>query len=137
MTICLADNDLHLQGDLTDSGLNRDCIDSLSGSLQRIESVGKKVIRVDCGRVRAVDVKGLQLLYVWMQCAKIRGAESKLVNLSKKLKQTIQTLGFWHCFSSNSDGIETSITPDLTPCFNENSAQSVVAITPYGKDETL
>jgi len=37
-----------LQGDLTDSAVTGRCIDSLSDSLQQIESGAAKNIRIDC-----------------------------------------------------------------------------------------
>jgi len=92
----------HLHGDLTHSGMTSGSIDALDVSLQRIESGGEKNIRIDCSRIRTSDISGLQLLYVWMQCARFRGVEPELVNLSDSLQQAMQMMGVGHCFTGNS-----------------------------------
>jgi anti-anti-sigma regulatory factor len=99
MTICTEGTVSHLQGDLTHSGVTHNIINLLAVSLQKIVSAGEKNIRIDCERIRAADLSGLQLLYVWMQCAKFRGVEPELVNLSDNLQQTMQRMGLWHCFT--------------------------------------
>jgi ABC-type transporter Mla MlaB component len=91
----------HLYGDLTHSGVTDNIISSLAVSLQKIESRGEKNIRIDCGKIRSADINGLQLLYVWMHCARFRGVEPELFNLPDCLQQTMRKLGIRHCF----DGI--------------------------------
>lgn len=88
----------HLRGNLTRYGVTHGCIDSLSVTLQQIESGGRKKIRIDCQRILSADFSGLQLLYVWMQCARFRGVEPELINLSAGLQQAMQTMGVEHCF---------------------------------------
>lgn len=88
----------HLQGDLTHSGMTHGCIDSLTRFLQQMASEGEKCIRIDCGRIRRADVGGLRLLYVWMQCARLRGVELELVNLSDCLRQVMRNFGLGHGF---------------------------------------
>jgi ABC-type transporter Mla MlaB component len=88
----------HLKGDLTHSGVTRNIINSLAVSLQKIVSVGEKNIRIDCGRIRSADISGLQLLYVWMHCARFRGVEPELVNLPVNLQQLMHRMGLEHCF---------------------------------------
>lgn len=88
----------HLSGDLTHSGVTRNIVKLLAVSLQKIVSVGEKKIRIDCGRIRSADIRGLQLLYVWMHCARFRGVEPELVNLPAKLQRTMQSMGLKHCF---------------------------------------
>ena len=88
-----------LQGDLTESGVTGKCIASLSDSLQELESAGAKNIRIDCGRILRADLAGLSLLYTWMQCARFRGVELELVNLSEGLRQVMRGLGIRHCFT--------------------------------------
>ena len=100
MKICMEGTVAHLQGDLTDSGMTHDSIDSFGAALQQIESGGQKNIRIDCTRIRLADICGLQLLYVWMQCARFRGVEPELVNLSNSLQLAIQGLGLGHCFAA-------------------------------------
>lgn len=97
----------HLQGDLTHSGVTQNIINSLAVSLQKIVSVGNKNIHIDCKRICTADIRGLQLLFVWMQSARFRGVEPDLVNLSDGLRQTIQKMGFGHCFTGDSTHPET------------------------------
>jgi len=97
----------HLQGDLTHPGVTHNIINLLAVSLQKIISGGDKKIRIDCERIRTADICGLQLLYVWMQSARIRGVESELINLSHSLRQSIQRMGFEHCFTGISTRPET------------------------------
>jgi anti-anti-sigma regulatory factor len=96
----------HLQGDLTHSGVTDNIINSLSVSLQQVASGGEKKFHIDCGRIGTADFRGLQLLYVWMQCARFRGVEPVLVNLSDTLQKIMKTTGLGHCFTS-----KTSATP--------------------------
>lgn len=107
MTICFEGTVVHLQGDLTHSGVTHNIINSLAVSLQQIESGGEKSIRIDCGGVRSADISGLQLLYVWMQCARFRGVEPELINLPDSLQQTMQKMALGHCFSGNSAHLKT------------------------------
>jgi ABC-type transporter Mla MlaB component len=99
MKIFMNGNNGQLQGNLTDSGVTGSCIDSLTDSLQQIETCGAKKIRIDCGRVLRADMGGLRLLYVWMQCAGFGGIELELVNLSDGLWQVIRSFGLGHCFA--------------------------------------
>jgi anti-anti-sigma regulatory factor len=101
MKICTKGTVAHLQGDLTHTGVTNNIADSLAVALQIIVSGGDKYIHIDCERIRSADISGLQLLYVWMQCARFRGVEPALVNLSDSLRQTIQRMGFGHCFTGN------------------------------------
>ena len=87
-----------LQSNLTDSGVNGSCIDSLTDSLQQIETGGAKNICIDCGRVFRTDISDLRLLYVWRQCARFRGIELELVNLSDCLRQVMHKFGLRRCF---------------------------------------
>jgi len=92
----------YLRGDLTRSGVELNIINSLSPSLDKVSLAGDNRIRIDCGGVRTADTIGLQLLYVWMECAKLRGVESELVNLPDGLQNTIHAMGLEHCFAGNS-----------------------------------
>ena len=89
----------HLQGDLTHSGVTDNIINLLAVSLQKIVAGGNKILRIDCERIRTADISGLQLLYVWMQCARFRGVEPELVNLPDSLQQAMQRMGLGHCFA--------------------------------------
>jgi anti-anti-sigma regulatory factor len=99
----------HLQGDLTHLGVTHNIINSLAVSLHQIVPGREKNFRIDCTRIRAADISGLQLLYVWMQCARFRGVEPVLVNLSASLQKTMRGMGLGHCFTGNSTYPEISI----------------------------
>jgi len=98
MAICIKEKVAHLQGDLTYSGMTQNISDSLAVSLRQLDSGGKKNIRIDCGRILTADISGLQLLYVWMQCARFAGVESELFNIPDCLQQTMERMGLEHCF---------------------------------------
>lgn len=89
----------YLYGTLTHSGVTDNIINSLAISLQKVELAGEKSIRIDCGKISSADISGLQLLYVWMQCARFRGVEPKLVNLSAGLLLSIKSAGLGHYFT--------------------------------------
>jgi anti-anti-sigma regulatory factor len=91
----------YLQGDLTHSGATRNIINSLAVTLNQVTSGSEKNIRIDCTKIRAADISGLQLLYVWMQCARFSGVEPELVNISDSLQHTLLKTGLGHCFAGN------------------------------------
>jgi len=99
MAMYSKDTVAHLQGDLTHSGVTRNIINSLASCLHRITAGNEKNIRIDCGKVRAADISGMQLLYVWMQCARFRGVEPELINLPDSLQRAMQRMGIGHCFA--------------------------------------
>jgi len=107
MKICTEDTVARLQGDLTHSGVTDNIINLLAGSLQKTVSGGNNNIRIDCERIRTADIRGLQLLFVWMHSARIRGVESELINLSDSMQQSMQRMGFEHCFTGISTHPET------------------------------
>lgn len=96
MSIRMVGMEAHLEGDwtLTGAALN---IDSLTRSLQQIESGKEMNLRIDCREVSKADASGLQLLHVWMECARMRGVEPTLVNVPERLRHTMQSL-IGHCF---------------------------------------
>ena len=96
---------VHLQGHLTRAGVTDGSIDSLAVFLLQIGS-GEKKLRIDCGRIRATDITGLQLLYIWMQCARFNGLEPELVNLSNIMQEAIQSMGLRHHFTGNNTSRE-------------------------------
>jgi anti-anti-sigma regulatory factor len=87
-----------LKNDLTQSGVIYNIINLLAVSLQKIISGGDNKIRIDCEMIRKADIRGLQMLYVWMQSAKSRGVEPELINLSRNLRQAMKKMGFDNCF---------------------------------------
>lgn len=102
MRFCSEGAVAYLQGDLTHLGMSHSLIHSLAIFLQQIVSRGGKEISIDCGRILAADISGLQLLHVWLECAKSRGMKPELVNLPHSLQQAMQRVGFEHCISGNS-----------------------------------
>jgi ABC-type transporter Mla MlaB component len=96
-----------LQGDLTHSGVTHNIINSLAVTLQKIVSGGDTCIRIDCKGICAADISGLQLLYIWMQSARFRGVEPELVNMSDKLLQSFEKMGFGCCFTGDSSQPDT------------------------------
>lgn len=91
MTIRMAGTEAHLEGDWTLSGATQ-YIDSLVHSLQQIEFGKKRNLHIDCRRVSKADANGLQLLSVWMECARMRGVEPTLVNVPERLRHVMQGL---------------------------------------------
>ncbi len=89
----------HLQGDLTHSGISHTITKSLAAALQQIVTRGLKTLHIDCSRIHCADASGLQLLYVWMQCARFRGVEPTLINLPDYLKLSMRSMEFGDCFN--------------------------------------
>jgi anti-anti-sigma regulatory factor len=83
----------YLKGDWTINGVTKGKIDSLAFALQDISSGEGIGLLVDCGHITSIDTTGHQLIYVWVQCARLRGVEPELVNLPDSLRQRLQSLG--------------------------------------------
>ena len=96
MTIRVAGTEAHLEGDWTLNSAAQH-IDILALSLQQLEIGRGKNLSIDCRKVNKTDVSGLQLLNVWMECARIRGVEPTLINVPEKLRNAMQGL-IGHCF---------------------------------------
>lgn len=91
MAIHISGTEAYLDGDWTISGVTRN-LESLSLSLQQIQHGSEKKLRIDCGQMKETDISGLQLLNVWMQCARFRGVEPSLVNVPERLQHVMQVL---------------------------------------------
>ena len=89
MTIRMAGKEAHLEGDWTLSGAALN-MDSLAHSLQQIRSGKEMKLRIDCRQVVKADASGLQILHVWLECARMRGVEPTLVNVPERLRQVMQ-----------------------------------------------
>jgi ABC-type transporter Mla MlaB component len=85
------------RGDWNSSGVILK-IESLS-TLYQLESGLEKFFSIDCSGIRSVDMSGLQLLHVWMQCVKLRGAKPKLVNIPEGMRQMIRRFRLEKCFA--------------------------------------
>jgi ABC-type transporter Mla MlaB component len=92
MKFCSEGTVAYLQGNLIHSGVTQNIINSLAVFLQEIASGGGKKICIDCKKVLVSDISGMQLLYVWMECARFRGMEPELVNLPDTLQQAMRKL---------------------------------------------
>ena len=93
MSMFLEGSDAYLVGDWTLSGTVSN-LEALSFSLQQINSEKEKQLRINCGRIGKVDNSGMQLLNVWMECARIRGVVPRLTNVTENMKQLIQQTDF-------------------------------------------
>jgi len=93
MAIRMEGTDVILTGDWNISGVVGH-VDTLSNILQQVDDLGQKTLKVDCGEIKSVDFNGLQLLKVWLQCARFRGLEPKLVNLSESMRRLMLVTGF-------------------------------------------
>jgi anti-anti-sigma regulatory factor len=111
MSVRMAGTVAHLEGDWTMSGV-ADNIDSMLLSFNQLESGGEKSFQINCGQIEETDTSGLQLLNVWMECARLRGIEPKLVNVTAGMQRAIRELGLSHFFSTTNSGCAlTGITP--------------------------
>ncbi len=88
----------HLEGDWTMTGVVYN-MDLLAFSLNQLESEGKRCLWINCSQVEMADTSGLQLLDTWVGCARLRGIEPKLVNVTDGMLRSINELGFSHLFS--------------------------------------
>jgi anti-anti-sigma regulatory factor len=98
MTVRMVGTVAHLEGDWTMTGV-ADNLDSLVLSLNQLEFIGEKNIQINCGQIEETDTSGLQLLYVWVECARLRGIEPKLVNVTDRMRRAIHEFGFSQSFS--------------------------------------
>jgi ABC-type transporter Mla MlaB component len=87
MKITISGTGVHLDGDWTLAGVTQSAIDSLAVALQQLGTVGARRLDVDCRQVNAIDTTGQQILYVWLQCLRLRGVEPQLVSFPKKLQK--------------------------------------------------
>ncbi len=100
MRIRKTDTKTELSGDWTISGVVGQ-VDSLSHSLIKLSSARNKKVHIDCGGIDAIDMSGLQLLHVWLECASARGIQAILINLPEEMLLTIDRLGLGQCFTDN------------------------------------
>ena len=98
MTVRMAGAVAHLHGDWTMTGV-ADNIESMIVSLGQLEAEGKKNFWINCKDIEDTDTSGLQLLIVWMECARLRGIEPKLVNVPDGMLRSINDFGFSHLFT--------------------------------------
>lgn len=81
MSIDMEGRVAYLSGDWTIASLTKWKIELLADVLQQIDAQGGWKLQVDCGNMTSSDRAGLELLHVWLQCARFRGFEPELINL--------------------------------------------------------
>lgn len=124
MNITVKGSVAYLNGDLVLSKITSNNIDSLSNSLQQIESERVMNIRIDCSGILSADISGLQLLDVWIQCARFRGIEFELINLSNDLQLMMRKImarqgGIGHSgHSTTGDGSSAPAVPGNSPPYS-------------------
>ena len=92
---------VHLEVDLTQSGAIFNIITLLATSLPKIISGGFKKIRIDCKMISKADIRGLKMLFAWMQSVRTMGVEPELINRTSSMQKAIQSSKFEHCFKCN------------------------------------
>lgn len=74
---------------------------SLAGIAHQMESIftlheqehdKEKHYQIDCCKMRYVNRGILQFIYVWMQCAGMRGINAKLVNLTDEMRHALNVV---------------------------------------------
>lgn len=92
MSIDMEGRVAHLSGDWTVSSLTKLKIELLTDVLQQIGDGHGWKLQVDCREMTATDRAGLELLHVWLQCARFRGFEPELIHMPEKLRLPLQSL---------------------------------------------
>ena len=100
MTIRMTNTEARLEGDWTITGATRN-VDALTQSLQQFEPGIEANLLIDCGEIQKVDMGGMQLLNVWLQCFRFRGVEPTLVNVPERLRHYMQSLNFKQYLADN------------------------------------
>lgn len=95
MAIRISGGVASLEGDWTLTRVTSN-IESVARSLQQLDPGSEQKLRVDCGLMEEADVGGLQLLNIWMQCARFRGMELTLVNVPERLQHAMHVLVGYH-----------------------------------------
>ena len=90
----------HLTGDWTITGVVNQ-LDTLRSTLRKFEHSQKKRLHIDCGKIEAIDLSGLQLIHVWLELVKMHGMEAQLFNLPHHMHYDIRRLGLGQCFTDN------------------------------------
>lgn len=91
MSIHLTASGATMDGDWTLAGAARN-LDSLAGLLHKIHAGDGRNLCIDCRNVSKADASGLQVLHVWLECARMRGVEPTLINVPERLLSAMQGL---------------------------------------------
>ena len=89
-----------LSGDWTICGISRQV--ELLMNYPFMHAVGKgEVITIDCSQIEGIDINGLQLLFVWLQCIRLHGMVPSLVNLTEEMVLKMTALGLIQNFADD------------------------------------
>lgn len=91
MAMRLAGQEVHLEGNWTHPEVVHN-ISLLDSTLQQVESAGSRHLQINCDQIVNLDMRGLELLYIWIHCARLRGVDPVLVNIPDRLRQAMQCL---------------------------------------------
>lgn len=69
-----------------------DGVGILDATLQQVVTAGTGQLQIDCERIEGIDRGGLELLYTWIECARLCGVEPVLTGLPEHLQQTMACL---------------------------------------------
>ncbi len=87
----------YLKGDWTLNRITQKNIHALADSLVQLASSSHNNQEIDCKQITRFDLSGLQFLYTWLQCFRLRGIEPVLINLPDKLQKVAFCLEFQNC----------------------------------------
>ncbi|BCS53967.1 lipid asymmetry maintenance protein MlaB [Geobacter sp. SVR] len=91
----------HLEGDWTISTITQRANSLMEFSTQQSEVVLQGlVVNIDCSGIEKIDVSGLQLLYVWLQCMNLKGFRTKLTNISAAMREMLVRMGLHTIFET-------------------------------------
>lgn len=91
---------VRLKGDWTLTGITQKNINSLAILLELLGSNSNKNQKIDCKQITKFDLSGLQFLYTWLQCFKLRGIEPVLINLPNQMHKVFCCLEMQNCSSA-------------------------------------
>jgi ABC-type transporter Mla MlaB component len=100
MELTMSGTVAHLKGDWTLTGITQKSIHSLADSLELLGSKSKKNQEIDCKQITKFDLSGLQFLYTWLQCFRLRGIEPVLINLPDQIHKVFCCLEMQNCSST-------------------------------------
>ena len=86
----------YLTGDWTLTGVTKQ-LPRLTSYLEKLNSAHHKSVHIDCSKIEAIDMSGLQLLHVWVELIKVHGVEPTIVNPPDYVQKNIHRLGVKQC----------------------------------------
>ncbi len=86
-----------LRGDWRLIRVTQSSIHLLADSLEQISSGTDKNPQIDCKQISRLDIGGLELLYTWFHCFRLRGIEPVLINPPEKIQKAFHGMDFLRC----------------------------------------